>query len=369
MLRKKSVAVRSDRTSPRHMAGLVSETPRISRRAAARAAAASALFCLTTPRLGGAQETYSTFAPASGDAQVDLDTFRKLPPCKREEKIGDWEVVAFIGLYGVRLTTVDWATFGYARGLESEEEAAVDVSRGLRERLVSDPSLAALAAQASRIVLSAGGETQVIETDLTRLLAFEELRIKQVDYDAPEAARPETTAWLLQKAEYGETLELILEVGPDNVEVGRDRLDLSDFSEAFAAAAAFSDTLQEENRLLECDRTKKVVCSAMNRAYGFGAFRNAVWLRYSERLTPAHERGYHALALPMIRFAYGGETGRRAPARRALRAALEHLARERTADIWAEMRGGRRRWRGRLYRAVLEPLCWAVGRLRPFVRR
>ncbi|MBU0499378.1 MAG: hypothetical protein KJ558_01300 [Gammaproteobacteria bacterium] len=104
----------------------------------------------------------------------------------------------------------------------------------------------------------------------------------------------------------------------------------------------------------------KVVCSAMNAHYGFGAFRNRIWLAYSaSHLTPAHERGYHRWATPLVRFSYGGDT----PARRLVRASIEHIARERTADIWAEMRGSRRRPLGRAYRFVLEPMSWLLGRL------
>ena len=63
------------------------------------------------------------------------------------------------------------------------------------------------------------------------------------------------------------------------------------------------------------------------------------------------------MALPLIRVAYGSDTH----TARALRATLEHMARERTADIRAEMRGGRRRPLGRLYRAILEPLSYGLG--------
>lgn len=102
----------------------------------------------------------------------------------------------------------------------------------------------------------------------------------------------------------------------------------------------------------------KVICTAMNAAYGFGAFRNAVWLAYAkEHLTPEHERGYHRLALPMIRYAYHG----RSWPRRAMRACMEHVVRHRSVDLWLTMRGRRRDPLGRVYRAALEPLCRVLG--------
>lgn len=108
----------------------------------------------------------------------------------------------------------------------------------------------------------------------------------------------------------------------------------------------------------------KIVCTAMNEAYGFGGFRNAIWLRYArEHLTPSHQTGYHVLFRPLVAFAYHAPdaTGVSRKARSWVRASLEHIARERTADLWAEMRGSPRRPLGRAYRSVLEPVCYLVG--------
>lgn len=105
----------------------------------------------------------------------------------------------------------------------------------------------------------------------------------------------------------------------------------------------------------------KIVCTAMNHAYGFGGFRNAIWLRYAQtHLRREHEVGYHALFLPLVGYGYGG-TGR---ARMVVRRVLEHLARHRTADLRAQMMGRKRDRLGRAYRLILEPLCYAVGRLK-----
>lgn len=103
----------------------------------------------------------------------------------------------------------------------------------------------------------------------------------------------------------------------------------------------------------------KIVCTAMNQAYGFGSFRQAIWLQYSaNNMTKAHEVGYHAIFLPLVDRAYNrGDQNNM-----LLRKALEHIARHRTADIRAEMKNRKRDTIGRAYRAVLEPLCYVVGK-------
>lgn len=109
----------------------------------------------------------------------------------------------------------------------------------------------------------------------------------------------------------------------------------------------------------------KIVCTAMNAAYGFGSFRQAVWLAQSRDLPAEYQAGYHALFRPLVRAAYAAAPWH---GQRLLRRGLEHIARHRTADIWRQKRGGRRDTIGRIERALLEPLCyivgWAVLRLR-----
>jgi hypothetical protein len=102
----------------------------------------------------------------------------------------------------------------------------------------------------------------------------------------------------------------------------------------------------------------KVVCTAMNEAYGFGSFRQAIWLKHSAGLDPAYQRGYHAMFVPLLRFARGGQSW----PRRLTWRALQHIARHRTADIWLASKGAKRDTLGMLYRALLEPLCFVVGR-------
>ena len=105
----------------------------------------------------------------------------------------------------------------------------------------------------------------------------------------------------------------------------------------------------------------KIVCTAMNAEYGFGSFRNAIWLAQSKDLDPAYEKGYHKLFLPLVNYAY--KTGEKNSLQRILRGILEHIARHRTADIWKQKRGKTRDTYGMIYRAILEPICYVVGKV------
>jgi hypothetical protein len=101
----------------------------------------------------------------------------------------------------------------------------------------------------------------------------------------------------------------------------------------------------------------KIVCTAMNQSYGFGGFRNAIWLKYAkDNLTPYHQTGYHALFLPLVNLGYKKNN-------KFVRSILEHIARHRSVDLRAEMKGSKRDTLGRIYRAILEPTCYLVGRM------
>jgi hypothetical protein len=105
----------------------------------------------------------------------------------------------------------------------------------------------------------------------------------------------------------------------------------------------------------------KIVCTAMNQEYGFGSFRNAIWLAQSKNLDPAYEKGYHKLFLPLVNYAY--KSGEKNTLQRILRGVLEHIARHRTADIWKQKRGKKRDTYGMIYRAILEPICYVAGKV------
>jgi hypothetical protein len=105
----------------------------------------------------------------------------------------------------------------------------------------------------------------------------------------------------------------------------------------------------------------KIVCTAMNKEYGFGSFRQAIWLAQSKDLDPAYEKGYHRLFLPLVNYAY--KAGEKNALQRILRGVLEHIARHRTADIWKQKRSKKRDTYGMIYRAIIEPICYVVGKV------
>ena len=106
--------------------------------------------------------------------------------------------------------------------------------------------------------------------------------------------------------------------------------------------------------------SSKIVCTAMNESYGFGSYRQAVWLKYSNNnLTKEHEVGYHTLFLPLVELAYQKDY-------KYVRKTLENIARHRTADLRAEMQNKKRDKLGRFYRAILEPICYLVGAYKMF---
>ena len=106
----------------------------------------------------------------------------------------------------------------------------------------------------------------------------------------------------------------------------------------------------------------KIVCTAMNQAYGFGSFRQAIWLQHSANMPNAKtiEKGYHRIFLPVVAFAF---SEKQTFARKLVRKVSEHIARHRTADLWKEMRGKRRDSLGRIYRAIIEPMCYIAGKV------
>lgn len=124
-----------------------------------------------------------------------------------------------------------------------------------------------------------------------------------------------------------------------------------------AAAAAHGDTSRDANTAGAGggSGSTKIVCTAMCQAYGFGSYRQAIWLQQAQDLHPAYQRGYHRIFLPLVRRAY-----RSVRPWRRLRIVLEFGARARTADIH-RARHKRVYWPGRLLRLCLEPLCFLVG--------
>ena len=105
----------------------------------------------------------------------------------------------------------------------------------------------------------------------------------------------------------------------------------------------------------------KIVCSMMNEFYGTAPFRNRVWLLQSQKMPNAKviEKGYHTIFLPLVDFAKKDGF-----LNKVVRKTLEHIARHRTADVYREMRNGKRDILGRIYRNILEPICYATGKMK-----
>lgn len=104
----------------------------------------------------------------------------------------------------------------------------------------------------------------------------------------------------------------------------------------------------------------KIVCTAMNQAYGFGSFRQAIWLKYSaSNLTRQHERGYHRIFRPLVKYAFHSGDGF---LKRHTKAFLEKIMRLRTADLRAEMRGKNPHPAQRIIRRMCERICYMVGK-------
>ena len=118
------------------------------------------------------------------------------------------------------------------------------------------------------------------------------------------------------------------------------------------------DIKDRQNRGKEGKDSPKIVCTMMNETYGFGSFRNKIWLRYAkDNLSYEYQVGYHKLFLPLVNYAKGNKLSNL-----IVKKILEHIARHRTLDIRQEMKNSKRHTLGRIYRNILEPLCYVVGK-------
>ena len=102
----------------------------------------------------------------------------------------------------------------------------------------------------------------------------------------------------------------------------------------------------------EAKGSPKIVCTMMNESYGFGSFRNKIWLRHSKNLAPEYQIGYHRIFLPLVK---------KAKTNKILKKILEHIAVHRTIDIRQQERN-KIHLIGRVYRTILEPICYWAGK-------
>ena len=107
----------------------------------------------------------------------------------------------------------------------------------------------------------------------------------------------------------------------------------------------------------------KIVCTMMNESYGFGNFRNKIWLKHSRDLPKEYEVGYHTIFLPLVKFAKG-----KGKLNKIVKKTLEHIARHRTYDLKQEMKG-KTHLLGRAYRKAFEPLCFITGKIKSALGR
>ena len=96
----------------------------------------------------------------------------------------------------------------------------------------------------------------------------------------------------------------------------------------------------------------KIVCTMMNESYGFGSFRNKIWMKFHKNLSPEYQKGYHKLFLPLVRIA---------KTNKVVKKILEHIAVHSTIDMRQATRG-KMHLLGRIYRKILLPLCYIVGK-------
>ena len=100
----------------------------------------------------------------------------------------------------------------------------------------------------------------------------------------------------------------------------------------------------------------KIVCTMMNESYGFGSFRNKIWMKFHKDISPEYQKGYHKLFLPLVNIAK-----KEGVFNTIVRKILEHMGRHVTADMFQIMRNKKSDKLGRLYRKIFEPICYWLG--------
>ena len=130
-----------------------------------------------------------------------------------------------------------------------------------------------------------------------------------------------------------------------------------------SSAFANEDTKKSIKSGNDSKNEKKIVCTMMNDSYGFGSFRNKIWLAQSKNLSKEYEIGYHTLFLPLVKYAkQKGFTNN------IVKKILEHIAIHRTVDI-RKQKYNRIDILGRMYRTILEPLCYITGGIKTWKKK
>ena len=100
----------------------------------------------------------------------------------------------------------------------------------------------------------------------------------------------------------------------------------------------------------------KIVCTMMNQRYGFGSFRNKIWLKFHKDYSAEYQKGYHKVFLPLVNIAK-----KEGVFNTIVRKILEHMGRHVTADMFQIMRNKKSDKLGRIYRKIFEPICYWLG--------
>ena len=103
--------------------------------------------------------------------------------------------------------------------------------------------------------------------------------------------------------------------------------------------------------------SSKIVCTTMYKTTGLEEWKKhiRVWQIFERKyLTPYHEKGYHILFKPFVKGMHKSNI---------IKALGAHVAKHRTQDLKHIMFNSKPSWIGRIYRKILEPICYAVGKL------
>ena len=130
-----------------------------------------------------------------------------------------------------------------------------------------------------------------------------------------------------------------------------------------SSAFADEDTKKSIKSGNDSKNEKKIVCTMMNDFYGFGSFRNKIWLAQSKNLSKEYEIGYHTLFLPLVKYAK-----QKGFINNIVKKILEHIAIHRTVDI-RKQKYNRIDILGRMYRTILEPLCYITGGIKTWKKK
>lgn len=103
----------------------------------------------------------------------------------------------------------------------------------------------------------------------------------------------------------------------------------------------------------------KIVCSTLNEMYGFGSFRNKIWMKYNDYGKPLYpsnskilELGYHKVF---------GRLTEKMPTSPVLTKVLRRMARVRTDRLKREMTGKPLTFESRLYPTIIRPIFYVAG--------